>query len=460
MRLMHGVAWLLLVGSASGALVAQEPAGPAVADSTAVNPNCICPPRKPALAAVEVIMDNVAVNLFDRAFHAEKEQFHVSFESVWNNIKHSFEWDDNNFGTNQFAHPYHGSTYYNAARSNGLGYWESAPYAALGSLMWEFAGETNPAALNDFMATTVGGIALGEIFHRTATLIRDNEARGGERVWRELAALPLDPMGAFNRFIRGDYKRVGDNPPERHPDLLRLRFSAGYLNFTGDIPLGNKRDGAFFEMFLDYGDAFRSGEMQPFDVMRLRVETSTRDSAFPSRLSGEGVLLPLYRAGENHRVLLDQRFDFISNSAYLFGGQSVETRLVSRFSFSEKWRATTGLGFGAILLGAVNSEFVGLPKRNYDFGPGLGLSLNGTLQAGKRASLGLNYLGMVLYTLAGDDGHHRLHAGNIDLRVPLYRGVSLGGRAAFFRRDSTYPDDLHTSQQSPEFRVYASWSAG
>ena len=68
-----------------------------------------------------------------------------------------------------FAHPYHGGLYFNAGRSNGLTFWESAPLAFLGSWTWEYLGETHRPALNDFFMTSFGGIALGEVFHRVAT---------------------------------------------------------------------------------------------------------------------------------------------------------------------------------------------------------------------------------------------------------------------------------------------------
>ena len=54
----------------------------------------------------------------------------------------------------------------NSARSQGLTFWESAPYAAIGSLEWEFLGEREPPALNDLIATTMGGICIGEITYR------------------------------------------------------------------------------------------------------------------------------------------------------------------------------------------------------------------------------------------------------------------------------------------------------
>jgi hypothetical protein len=51
---------------------------------------------------------------------------------------------------------------------NGLSYYESAAVTAFGSGTWECFGGTNKASLNDFINTTLGGIALGEMFYRRA----------------------------------------------------------------------------------------------------------------------------------------------------------------------------------------------------------------------------------------------------------------------------------------------------
>ena len=83
---------------------------------------------------------------FDR--YVMNEDFaKISIGSIRRNIKHGFVWDNDQFSTNLFAHPYHGNLYFNAARSNGLTFWESAPYAFAGSLMWEIAAEVEPPSM-------------------------------------------------------------------------------------------------------------------------------------------------------------------------------------------------------------------------------------------------------------------------------------------------------------------------
>jgi len=235
------------------------------------------PVRSVPLAVTEALGANVIVNLFDHATHAHPEAFKVTWESVWNNIQENFEWDDNHFTTNQFAHPYHGNIAFNAGRSNGLTYYESMPLAAIGSLSWEFAGEVNRPSFNDFINTTVGGIAIGEIFHRTAATIRDNHATGLRRVWLETAGFVVDPVGGFNRLFRGEIGRVYANPEERHPSDLSvwLRFGARSRG-DQDFRFGSAATGSVTDVRILYGDPF--GEVKkPFDTYTFRVEAASAD---------------------------------------------------------------------------------------------------------------------------------------------------------------------------------------
>ena len=70
--------------------------------------------------------------------------------------------------------------------------------------MWEFFMETEPPSINDMLATTLGGIELGEITYRLSDLFIDNRSRGAERVGREILAGVISPMRAVNRLLTGE----------------------------------------------------------------------------------------------------------------------------------------------------------------------------------------------------------------------------------------------------------------
>ena len=119
---------------------------------------------------------------------------------------------------NQFGHPYQGNNYFNVGRANGLNFYESAALTAFGSSTWEYFGETNHASLNDFINTTLGGIALGEAFHRAAWLIRDTRASGSGRLWREIAATVLDPIDGLQP-IPERRREAGHGQARRHGSI-------------------------------------------------------------------------------------------------------------------------------------------------------------------------------------------------------------------------------------------------
>ena len=112
----------------------------------------------------------------------------VTPKTWWHNMEQGWVWDLDDFVVNQVGHPYQGSNYFNTGRANGLSFYESAAVTAFGSATWEYFGETNHASLNDLINTTLGGIALGEMFHRAAWLVRDTRATGSGRMWNEIGA--------------------------------------------------------------------------------------------------------------------------------------------------------------------------------------------------------------------------------------------------------------------------------
>ena len=80
------------------------------------------------------------------------ESFSHIGPATWKyNLRKGWQWDDDRFGVNFVAHPYSGSLYFNAARSQGYNYVQSLPYTAAGSLMWEYFGENTRPSYNDII---------------------------------------------------------------------------------------------------------------------------------------------------------------------------------------------------------------------------------------------------------------------------------------------------------------------
>jgi hypothetical protein len=91
---------------------------------------------RPFVAVGEAIGINVFVWALGM-YGLDGEHAYINLDSMRDNLTYWFEWDVNHLVTNFFAHPYHGSLYFNAGRANGLDYWSSGFLAFNGSLMWE-----------------------------------------------------------------------------------------------------------------------------------------------------------------------------------------------------------------------------------------------------------------------------------------------------------------------------------
>lgn len=157
-------------------------------DSVDVTRKITFPKKNFFRAAGEVFGMNMGLWAFDR-YVLKGHYAYISFETIKENFKHGFEWDNDHLNTNMFAHPYNGSLFFNAGRSNGFNFWQSELFAIGGSAMWELFMEREYPSTNDIIATPIGGAALGEVFYRISDMILDERTTGGKRFGREVASL-------------------------------------------------------------------------------------------------------------------------------------------------------------------------------------------------------------------------------------------------------------------------------
>jgi len=337
-------------------------------------------------AAAEVTGINVFVQLFDR-YPLNKDYAQTDFADIKDNFRRGFVWDNDGFSTNLSAHPYHGNLYFNAARSNGLSFWESAPYAMGGSLMWEFLGEKEPPAINDLMATTMGGIALGEVTHRVSHMILNDSQRGMNRFWREFAATVVNPIQGLHRIISGDAWRI------RHTDYLYydrealpydLALSTGtrYLSDMGALMRGEWNP--YISIFLEYGDPLSDKHQKPYDF--FSIETTIGLSGNQPLFNRIHLLGRLWGRqfetnGSIAEVGLYQHFNYYNSEAVKDGSDvtpyriseaaSVGPGLIMRFpETGVLTRLEQRLFLSGILLGGSKSDYYHVVDRDYNMGSG------------------------------------------------------------------------------------------
>jgi hypothetical protein len=431
-------------------------------------------------AAVGVFAANAAVYSYNRfvakAFNIVDGDTIYWAETSWSdfvaNLREGFEWDDNQFINNQFAHPYHGNLYYNAARSSGFNYWESAPFAIAGSLMWEYIGEVYRPALNDWINTSLGGIALGEMTYRASSLILDNGDHGTSRVLREAGALLVNPMRGINRLITGDAFRTGPNVPDRRPSTLGALFSAGYrrVGEAGSLGGDSATDHAFFELDIRYGEPFHRQATNPFDFFEVGLQINTGDKTSIGQARVKGLLasatLEEWDTGEL-MIGAVQHFDYLDNAAFELGGQSFGVALMYDRHLTDHWRVALALHTNAIVMGAVSSEYGFITERDYDYGPGLNGKFEAFLAHRGFPMVGLSAELHWIHTMNGLPTNTLARYYQAFAEYPVLGSLSLGAEGILFKRNTylgtlagtEFPD---FSRSAPQLRIYGSWllSAG
>jgi hypothetical protein len=380
----------------------------------------------------------------------------LSLDSWEQNIEQGFEWDRDNFRTNMFMHPYHGNVYFNSARSNGYNFWESSAFAWGGSFLWEFFGENNRPAINDWVATAMGGIALGEMLNRTSRMLWDNSATGSGRTWRELGGLLLNPMGGANRLFRGEMTRVGPNPPDRFPGHVRSFLALGARRIAEE-DLSKGTTGGFFSTDISYGDPFEEYE-KPYDsfLLSFQINGKTEKQSL-GRLQVEGVLYgtELKRSTKAQHVFhFTQHFDYVNNKTLETGGSSVSANFMSDFQLSERWDLVTKVEPSALIIWGIDSEFSDFTRRNYDFGSGAGLRLFAAANHDDRQLFHFFYYFFWQHTLNGAAGDHLLQYFGLRAAVPLYREFGVGAEYILSTRDSRFRDFPDVFRRNPQFRLF------
>jgi len=374
--------------------------------------------KRPIKAAAEVFGLNMGVWAFDR-YASNAEFAEISINTIRHNIKNGFVWDNDRFSTNLFAHPYHGNLYFNLARSNGMSFWQSAPYAIGGSLMWETSMENEPPAINDFIATPIGGIALGEVTHRLSDLILDDSRTGGSRVVREIFAGLICPMKSLNRLISGDAWRVRSTHYKYHDmEDIPVSFSVGlnerYIADNNSLFKGENVANLSFK--VDYGDPLDGDSREPYDYFSLQAGFNVVGNQplisqinLVAKIAGK-YMEPL--PGHKMLVGIFQHFNFYDSEPVIDHSKR------SPFKLAET--AAVGLGMiyqlptenkrvsirqssfiNAIILGGSISDHYRVIDRNYNMGSGFSLKSRTDIHFKGYADFSLDVQHYQLYTWKG-----------------------------------------------------------
>ena len=403
--------------------------------------------KKNYLAPVgEIIVLNIGVWSISR-YLSPQPWARISINSIGENFSKMWVWDADHFETNQFLHPYHGNTYFNFARSSGLNFWESAPYALGGSLMWELFMETNYPSKNDLITTTLGGISLGEMTYRLSSLVIDERKSGSERFWREVGAFLIAPTRGINRLLKGDVSRYRPKSIyEIEPVTGTLSAGPSFIYETGGIYKGNGNLSLRLDLY--YGNPYTERSRKPYDFFNVKGMISIGTQPLLSQVNVYGLLFGKnykYKANQQMLIGMFQYFDYYSNVYYkiaansLGGGVVYKYPTISNVSFESSMHAAfIVLGGGSNIKEAFKYEADGTAYRDYNFAVGFAYKFESAILLKDKGQLFLGLYNYRMYTVDGADGDDNLLILTPRLSINLSPKTSIGFEYNNYIRSSHY----------------------
>ena len=443
-----------------GPRIWETPPPPASETSTAL---LASPSRRPAAqqrfwtAAGEIALIEFLPWAYDR--YVAKDDFaYISTRTVRDNFQTGFTYDRDAFNMNQSSHPFHGSLYFNAARSNGYGYWESGAFTLAGSFIWECCMENTAPAINDLVNTTLGGMSRGEMAHRIGVMLRDNRAGGFTRFWRELAGAVVDPVGGVTRLLHGELAGAFPNPDERFPSRFSILNDLGYRHVGGGA---EKPDQPILSLSVVYGDPFAGEIRKPFDTFWLEADVATPGI---TRIEGRGVLKGWEMGDATDRlrnvVGFFQEYEYFNNESQVFAAQIFSAGLLSRYDLGHGLYARTDVTAIAFPLAAIQTTDTLSPEtgRSYDFAPGGGFRVAGRLYRKEWEIVRVGYGVAFAHTANGSSSSNTLQFFRASLRLPLTRTLGVGAGYSWYSRSTTYPAFVEPPKTQAEWRLVVSLS--
>ncbi|WP_165020789.1 DUF3943 domain-containing protein [Dysgonomonas sp. ZJ279] len=427
--------------------------------------------KKGWAAAGQIFTLNMGIWAFDR--YIQKAEFaYISSQTIKDNLKHGFVWDNDQMGTNMFLHPYHGSLYYNSARSRGYNFWESGAFALGGSAMWELFLENEYPSLNDIIATPIGGLALGETLYRTSDLVLDDRLTGTERFGREAAGFVIAPTRGLTRILNGDAWRKRSTSGKQFgvPDVS-VEISAGVRVLELRDEIFDKGVGMATDINIEYGDRFETENQKPYDYFSFKANLNMHSS--------QPLLSQLNIIGRLHVLdLIDTEKDFLSIGAYQhfdYYDSDTISDVSGKIPYKLGTPASFGAGliyqskrfgnykfdahahFNAIILGAVLSDHYKVDMRNYNLASGFGWKMGANFAYKDKFSLSTTYDAYRMFTwkgypenidwdnidphkfdYQGDRSQATLHVVSLRADLHVYKKIYMTGILYNYTRDTDY----------------------
>jgi hypothetical protein len=411
--------------------------------------------------ALKVTGANVFTFLVDRYFF-NYDFSRVGFNSWNHNIQTGWEWDQDRFGMNFIVHPYSGSAFFNAARSSGYNFWESAPFAALGSLEWEYFGENTLPSYNDIINTTVDGIFIGEAFYRIGSDILDDRTTGFDRFFREFSVAILSPTRAFSRFTQGKMFRVTEEEVYQ-TEPLNVTLSGGVHKVNDGSNFATGFTDYMLNIMLDYGNPFEVRSRKPFDYFKVRLDfTEGIGRKILDNVTGYGFLFGSNSHSSGGLDMLVggfQGFNYFDNMTFELATIGFGPGIITKLRVSPNSNLFTNLLVGVIPLAGNSTRFAitdTSQARDYNFGGGADVKLESTLQVGSWVNFTFIGYYFWIHTYEGYAGDHYIGLIKPRIEFRLFNNLSVGFEHLAYYSDRYTRDFGNFHQVRTEQRVFLS----
>ncbi len=417
------------------------------------------------LGFTETQLANVILLGFNR-YISQSDYGMISWNSMWTNLTNPWVWDQDEFVVNHLGHPYQGSTYYSAARTAGNNFWASASITGLGSVTWELLMETETPSVNDFIVTTLGGVALGEMFFRLSDVILHDEdgtnKNPGKGRWA--GASLLAPTTSINNGLRPD------RPPEKG-DLHG--FSYGAAGFSlGDVSILPRPNDYHLSSYgiscnyildLEYNTPFIDrDDSAPYDWFNIRSTAGieVNNQLFLTFFSA-GHLFGWTFYSDNIRVRNQLGFylhyDFIYNSFLNLGANAIGGGWQRTGPLGKNWTLNSSLFLSFVPMGASDIIFLkyndivegnapDYERRNYSLSMGANAKLGLSFVRKDSLYINLGYSGYNLYIIDGSvpengsGGIELIGVTSISMKYMITDSWFAGFQHSLYHKESFYRD--------------------
>jgi hypothetical protein len=407
------------------------------------------------MVVLRVSLANLTTNLVDHYGFAY-DFSRVGFNSWNHNIKTGWEWDNDRFAMNNFFHPFSGGMFFNGARANGYSFFESVPFAFLGSFEWEYFGETTLPSYNDFINTPINGAFLGEIFYRLGSNILDDQTSGANRFIREFAVAVMTPTRFFSRLLTGKvWRTTTEEVYQKEP--LNITMQMGYHRINEGTNIQLATNSLNMNLNLDYGNPFEKRSRKPYDYYRVRADIDFGvGRKMIDNVMGFGILTGRNLQVGSTEVLagIFQHMSYFDNKTFELATIGFGTGVIVKQLLTKATSLYTDLHVNFVPFGSLSGRYVTDTSeiRDYNYGGGAEIKFESTIKLYE--SVGLTFAGYYwwFHTYVGTKGNSYIGIIKPRITVKLYKGISVGGEYLVYYADR-YPSgfgsvhDVRTEQK-------------